>query len=203
MKALIALLISTGAAIAQQQTITTYGGSGWPQTTIISPTSSGYNYTVWNAGPRSGQWGGVTAAPGTSVSAAVTPRGVVVPIVTPKPPEPSGIEMAAISEPSYDLPLVPRIPRSAPTATTKEAHKEIPPPANYNAYGKYAWLHNQLTRECMVRLAADWHKDSESNPSQMHDPHVLLAYVRLWVRSHPGCLTGFVANSASPTPQKK
>jgi hypothetical protein len=148
-------------------------------------------------------WGGVTAAPGTTISAAVTPRGEIVPIVTPKASEPSGFEMPPIPAPSYDLPLMPRIPRSAPTATTKESHKEIPPPSNYNAYGKYAWLHNQLSRDCMAQLATDWHKESESNPCQMHDPHALLAYVRLWVRSHPGCLTGRVANSASPTPQKK
>ena len=179
---------------AQQQTITTYGANQFPQTTVITPTSSGYNYTMWNAGPRSGEWGGVTAAPGTSVSAAVTPHGDIVPIVTPKATEPNVIEMATISAPSYDLPPMSRIHRSAPRATAKETQKEIPPPAAYNnnTYGKYAWLHNQLSRDCMKQLAEDWQHDSGSKPGDMHDPRVLLAYLRLWVRSHPGCLTGKV-----------
>ncbi len=87
---IIVTAVCTTAAVDghAQQSITTFGGSGWPQTTIISPTSSGYNYTTWNAGPRSGQWGGVTASPGTSVSAAVGPRGQIVPIVTPTAPAP-------------------------------------------------------------------------------------------------------------------
>ena len=202
MKILIALLLFAGSAFAQQQAITTYGGSGWPQTTVITPTSSGYNYTMWNAGPRSGQWGGVTAAPGTSVSAAVTPHGDIVPIVTAKAQAPEVIEMATMSAPSYDLPPISKVRRNAPTANAKETHKEIPAPANYNTYGKYAWLHNQLTRESMKQLADDFHRDSGTKAGDLHDPHDLLAYLKLWVRSHPGCLTGHVAGNVSPTPQK-
>ena len=201
MKPLFALIICSTAAIAQQQSIITYGNNIWPQTTIISPTSSGYNYTVWNAGPRSGSWGGVTAAPGTTVSAAVGQRGELVPIVIPKA---DGIvEMATLSAPAYNLPPMPAIPRSAPTASTKEAaRKAIPPPANYNTYGKYAWLHNQLSRDCMAEFAADWKRDTGLGKDALNDPHTLLGYLRLWIRSHPGCLTGHVAGNVSPTPQK-
>lgn len=201
MKTLLALLICSTAALGQQQTITTYGNNSFPQTTVITPTSSGYNYTVWNAGPRSGSWGGVTAAPGTSVSATVTPRGEIVPIVTPKA---DGIvEMATLSAPAYNLPPMPSIPRSAPTASTKEtARKEIPAPANYNTYGKYAWLHNQLSRDCMAEFAADWKRDTGLGKDALNDPHTLLGYLRLWIRSHPGCLTGHVAGNVSPAPRK-
>lgn len=200
MKPLLTLLLCSAAASAQQQSIITYGNNSWPQTTIISPTSSGYNYTVWNAGPRSGSWGGVTAAPGTTVSAAVGQRGELVPIVIPKA---DGIvEMATLSAPAYNLPM-PSIPRSAPTASTKEtARKEIPPPANYNTYGKYAWLHNQLSRDCMAQFADDWKRDTGLGKDALNDPHALLGYLRLWIRSHPGCLTGNVAGNVSPTPQK-
>lgn len=202
MKTLLALLLCTCAAVAQMpQTITTYGNNSWPQTTVITPTYNGYNYTVWNAGPRSGSWGGVTAAPGTTVSATVTPRGEIVPIVTPKA-DPL-VEMATVSAPAYNLPIMPPIPRRAPTATTKEANKEIPPPANYNNFGKYAWLHNQLTSDCMKQLAIDWKRDTGLDKDARIDTHALLGYLRLWVRSHPGCLSGNVAGNVSPTPQKK
>jgi hypothetical protein len=202
MKTLLALLLCTGAALAQQQTITTFGANQWPQTTVISPTAGGYNYTTWNNGPRSGQWGGVTAAPGTTVSAAVTARGEIVPIVTPKA-DPL-VEMATLSAPSYDLPPMPPIPRRAPTATTKEAHGEIPPPASYstNTYGQYAWLHNQLTSDAMKQLAADWKRDTGLDKDARINTHALLGYLRLWVRSHPGCLSGYVAGNVSPTPLK-
>jgi hypothetical protein len=110
--------------------------------------------------------------------------------------------MSTVSAPSYDLPPMPMVRRSAPTATAKETHTEIPPPSNYNNYGKYAWLHNQLTRDCMKQLATDWQRDSASKPGDMHDPRVLLAYLKLWVRSHPGCLSGKVIGSDAKSDAK-
>jgi hypothetical protein len=206
MKALtiLAILATFCSAEAQMQSITTYGGTGGLQTTTFSPNGAGgYNYVTWG-GPRSGLWGGVNAAPGTTVSATVTPRGEIVPIVTPKAPESTLIEMSTVSAPSYDLPPMPMVRRSAPTATAKETHKEIPPPASYNnnPYGKYAWLHNQLTRDCMKQLATDWQRDSASKPGDMHDPRVLLAYLKIWVRSHPGCLSGVVIGSDAKSDAK-
>jgi hypothetical protein len=183
------------------QTITSYGNNSWPQTTTIAPNGSGgYNYSrVGNGGSV---WGGVTAAPGTTVSAAVTPRGEIVPIVTPK--DDPLLEMATISAPAYDLPPMPPIPRRAPTATTKESNKEIPPPANYstNAYGQYAWLHNQLNRDSMKQLAIDWKRDTGLDKNARIDTHALLGYLRLWVRSHPGCLSGRVIGSDAQKPSQ-
>lgn len=197
MKTLIALLFCTGTALAQMpQTITTYSSTSWPVTTTISPNGNGgYNWSrIGNGGSG---WGGVTAAPGTTVSAVVGARGEIVPIVTPNAPQstvaqPSVIELATIDAPAYGL-IHPKTQRNAPAP--KVYPKEIPPPGAYknNTYGQYAWLHNQLTPDSMKQLAIDWRRDSGSKPGAMHDPKVLLAYLHLWVRSHPGCLTGKVA----------
>ena len=187
-------ILLVAAALAQMpQTITTYSSTSWPQTTTIWPQpGGGYNYTrIGNGGPA---WGGVTAAPGTTVSAAVGSHGQIVPIVTPKAPEPSVIEMTAIDAPIYGLPSLPRLRSSIVKQPAKVPQKEIPPPAAYinNPYGQYAWLHNQLTRDSMTQLAIDWRKDSGSKKGDMHQTKALLAYLRLWVRSHPGCLSGKV-----------
>ena len=205
MKILLLTLLSTFCGVltgsAQMQTITTYGNNSFPQTTTISPTyGGGYNYSTFGAGGS--HWGGVTASPGTVVTPAIGPGGGIIPIVTPKP---QVVEMVTISAPVYDLPPIPRIQLSAPKQATREAHREIPPPAAYNnnTYGKYAWLHNQLSSDSMKQLATDWQRDSASKPGDMHDPRVLLAYLRLWVRSHPGCLTGKVLNLQVQSTQKQ
>jgi hypothetical protein len=206
MKTLLTFLFCTGAAIAQMpQTITTYSSTSWPVTTTISPNGSGgYNWSrIGNGGSG---WGGVTAAPGTTVSAVVGSRGEIVPIITPNasqvaPPQPTAIELATIDAPAYGL-IHPKVQRNAPLP--KDHPKEIPAPAAYNnsPYGQYAWLHNQLTRDSMKQLAIDWRKDSGSKVGAMHDPKVLLAYLRIWVRSHPGCLTGNVALPVATALQK-
>lgn len=199
MKIFLTFLFCTGAAMAQMpQTITTYSSTSWPVTTTISPNGNGgYNWSrIGNGGSG---WGGVTAAPGTTVSAVVGSGGEIVPIITPNLPQPtvaqpSVIELATIDAPAYGL-IHPKTQRNAPEPkVTKVYPKEIPPPASYetNTYGQYAWLHNQLTPDCRQQLAIDWRKDSGSKPGAMHDPKVLLAYLRIWVRSHPGCLTGKV-----------
>ena len=203
----IALLFCAGAAMAQMpQTITTYSSTSWPVTTTISPNGNGgYNWSrIGNGGSG---WGGVTAAPGTTVSAVVGARGEIVPIVTPNAPQPTVAQpttIATIDAPAYGL-IHPRTQRNAPAPkVTKDYAKEIPPPAAYinNSYGQYAWLHNQLTPDCMRQLAIDWRKDSDSKVGAMHDPKVLLAYLRIWVRSHPGCLSGSVAGNVASVPQK-
>lgn len=86
-KALIALLAIASSCGAQMQSITTYSSSSFPITTTISPNGNGgYNYSrIGNGGSV---WGGVTAAPGTTVSAVVGSHGDIVPIVTPSAPEP-------------------------------------------------------------------------------------------------------------------
>ena len=129
-----------------------------------------------------------------------------MPIVTPNAPQPTvaqptTIELATIDAPAYGL-IHPKTQRNAPVP--KSYFKEIPPPAAYinNTYGQYAWLHNQLTADSMKQLAIDWRKDSGSKPGAMHDPKVLLAYLRIWVRSHPGCLSGSVAGNVASVPQK-
>jgi len=208
---LLLLLGRVSPVIAQMQSITTYGGSGGIQTTTISPTyGGGYNYTTFG-GPNSGSWEGVSASPGTTVQAAIGAHGSVVPIVSTVPasvvapaPDPAlvsaQIAAANAQELAADFQLLqslPPAPRRPVAQKPSELHKEIPPPAAYNnnTYGKYAWLHNQLSRDCMKQLATDWQRDSASKPGDMHDPRVLLAYLRLWVRAHPGCLSGKVLNS--------
>jgi hypothetical protein len=207
MKTILTLLLLTGAAIAQMpQTITTYSSTSWPVTTTISPNGNGgYNWSrIGNGGSG---WGGVTAAPGTTVSAVVGSRGQIVPIITPNATQvtqPTAIELATIDAPAYGL-IHPKVQRNTPAPkVTKDYPKEIPAPAAYNnsPYGQYAWLHNQLTSAAMKQLAIDWRKDSGSKVGAMHDPKVLLAYLRIWVRSHPGCLTGNVALPVATTSQK-
>ena len=191
---LSALILTPGIQAQMPQSITTYSSSSFPQTTTIWPQQSGgYNYSVIGNG-RS-RWGGVSAAPGTTVSAAVGSRGEIIPIVTPTAPAPTLGEMPVLPMPiSYPVGgYIPR-PRIQKSQPIKQYPKEIPPPAVYmnSPYGQYVWLHNQLTSDCMKQLAIDWRKDSGSTPGEKHETKTLLAYLRLWVRSHPGCLSGKV-----------
>ena len=190
---ILALLLVSPDLNAQTQTFTTYGPRGIESTTI-NPTSSGYNYSV--IGHNGVSIGVATVQPGAQVGAVIAPGiGIapVLPIGYPRSQNSGIVEMATVNAPTYGLPPMPR--RSAQKharEATKEFAKEIPPPDGYKTYGQYAWLHNQLSRESMVQLAADWSRDSSSKPNTLHDTHVLLGYLRLWVRSHPGCLTGKV-----------
>lgn len=184
------------------QSITTYGGGGGIQTTTISPTcNGGYNYNTFG-GANSGSWGGVSASPGTQVSAAVTSRGEVVPIVKPAPrhdildqvaeqnaainAQIAAQNAAILSQPLPEiLPggAVPRQPRGVPSAKRYQTPK--PPPPNSSAYYQYVFLHNQLTPEGIRLLAKDWITDSQLQQKDLVDPHTLLAYLTVWVRLHP------------------
>jgi len=190
---ILPILLAANSLIAQTQTFTTYGPRGMESTTI-NPTPTGYNYSV--IGHNGASVGVATVQPGAQVGAVIAPGiGIapVLPIGYPRSQDSGIVEMATVSAPIYALPPLPR--RSAPQHAkepTKEFAKEIPPPAGYKTYGQYAWLHNQLSPACMKQFAADWARDSGSKPNTLHDTHVLLGYLRLWVRSHPGCLTGKV-----------
>lgn len=95
-------LAVAGGALAQIQSISSYGsGIGLGPTTTIVPTGNGYTYTSMGgaAGPS---WGGVIVSPGTAVQAAITPAGIVTPIVSAAPP-PSAM---AIPAPTPDPALV-------------------------------------------------------------------------------------------------
>jgi hypothetical protein len=78
----VLILAASGGAYGQNQSIYTYGsGIGLGPVTTIQPTGNGYTYSTIG-GPNGGSWGGVIASPGTSVQAAVSPRGNVLPIVS-------------------------------------------------------------------------------------------------------------------------
>ena len=188
---LFLLLWGAAAGVAQMQSITTYGGGAGIQTTTISPNyGGGYNYVTFG-GPNSGSWGGVSASRGTQVSAAVTTRGDLVPIVSPvtrhEMLEQAAQQNAAIlSQPLLEiLPggSVPRQAKGVPSA--KRYPTPQPPPPNSSAYYQYAFLHNQLTPEGMRLLAKDWITDSQLRQKDLVDPHALLAYLTVWVRFHP------------------
>jgi hypothetical protein len=184
------------------QSITTYGGGAGIQTTTISPTyNGGYNYTTFG-GQNSGSWGGVSASPGTQMSAAVTSRGEVIPIVKPAPPHDlldqvaeqnaainsqiAAQNAAILSQPLPEIlpgQPIPRRARGVPPA--KRYPTPQPPPPNSSAYYQYAFLHNQLTSQGMRMLAKDWITDSQLQHKDPVDPHALLAYVTVWVRFHP------------------
>jgi hypothetical protein len=196
------LAVGASSAIAQMQTITTYGNNSFPQSTTISPTyNGGYNYTTFG-GPHSGSWGGVTASPGTQVSAAVTSRGEVVPIVNPAPRNDIldqvaeqnaaiNTQIAAQNEELLSLPLPPinsghadiYPARAVPPALLYRAPQ--PPPPNSSAYQQYIFLYNQFTPAAMKQISKDWLADSQLRQQDRVDPHALLAYTKAWLRIHP------------------
>ena len=196
------LTVGASDAIAQMQTITTYGNNSFPQTTIISPTyNGGYNYSTIG-GPHSGSWGGVTASPGTQVSATVTSRGEVVPIVNPAPRHDIldqvaeqnaaiNAQIAAQNAALLSLPLPPINSGQAVTYPARAVPPALlyrtpqPPPPNSSAYQQYIFLYNQFTPAAMKQISKDWLTDSQLRQQDRVDPHALLAYTKAWLRFHP------------------
>jgi hypothetical protein len=241
------LCASAQAQITSIQTISSSRGLG-PVTTI-APLGNGYSYATVG-GPHGGSWGIVQVSPGSQLSMGVTPRGGILPIVTPQSYLPGNQQTEALSDnmdliaAAASMGLLNRSMQSevkplpkpkdleawhaflksngiGPKSTTSvETYNdlvkafndlqklkltssvnslagEIPAPKGSDISARYAWLHNQLDAQSMKQFSEDWRKDSELGKDDKADTHALHAYLKVWIKSHPGCLTGHVANGST------
>ena len=241
-KTLSIMLILTALADAQMpQTITTYGNNSFPQTTTIFPQpGGGYNYTrIGNGGPA---WGGVTAAPGTTVSAAIGSRGGVMPIVLPKANYLDGInaqqDAAVANLEAQNAAMLAALP-FVPRRTQQKEDKQLPKPKDLEAW--HAFLkENHITPKSVVSISTynnlvrtfndlenlkkaqrptdqfyAFYKNLSPSAKKEFDKQssedfglkkggevnneALLAYAKLWAKTHPQIITNCVA----PALQKK
>lgn len=192
----VLILAASGGALGQIQSIFTYGsGVGLGPVTTIQPTGNGYTYSSIG-GPNGGSWGGVIASPGTSVQAAVGPRGNVVPIVSAAPapvvaptPDPALVsaqiaaanaqELAAYAQLLESLPATPhpvpvRVARAIPVDQNREVNAEF-----VSLFGR---LGSKERRDQFWRdFQADFPKASFTN----FPTRASLPYLKLWLRDHP------------------
>jgi len=191
---LLLLVLSLGAsAFAQVQSISTYGsGVGLGSFTTIQPTGNGYTYSTIG-GPNGGSWGGVIASPGTSLQAAVGPRGNVVPIasVAPAPvvaptPDPALVsaqiaaanaqELAADAQLLESLPAFPRpvrVARAIPVDHTRELNAEF-----VSLFGRLG------TKERRDQFWRDFQADFPEGSVKNFPTQAALPYLKLWLRDH-------------------
>jgi len=201
---LFIILLLAVDAHAQMQSITTYGNNSWPQTTTIWPQpGGGYNYTrIGNGGPA---WGGVTAAPGTTVSAAIGSRGGVIPIVSPQASYLDGINaqqdavranLEAQTAALLSAPVV--VPAGNQRQAYNQGYQDAKKEAQYEAdKAEVKKIKASITDTNL--LHADALRDLGLKSGDKIDARDLLGYLRLWVRTHPESTT----NSVLPSAQKR
>jgi hypothetical protein len=191
----VLILAASGGAYGQNQSISTYGsGIGLGTVTTIQPTGNGYTYSTIG-GPNGGSWGGVIASPGTSVQAAVSPRGNVLPIVS--------AAQAPVVAPTPDTSLVPaEIADAKAQELTAYAHllESLPaaphPEVNRVARGIRVDRSNEVNAEFVSlfgRLGSqerryqfwrDFQTDFPKASFTNFPTRESLPYLKLWLRDH-------------------
>ena len=189
-------LLGASPAIAQMQSITTYGGGAGIQTTTISPTyGGGYNYTTFG-GPNSGSWGGVSASPGTAVQAAVGPHGNVVPIVSTVPasvvapaPDPAlvsaQIAAANAQELAADFQLLQSLPATRHGAPPVRVARAIPVDQNTEVNTEFVSLFGRIrAKDRRAQFWRDFQADFPTGSATNFPTRAALPYLKLWLRDH-------------------
>jgi len=203
----VVILVASGGAMAQlPTTITTVSSAGGlgPVTTI-SPSGNGYTYTTIG-GPRGGEWGIVEVTGGNNVSAAVSPLGGVVPIVTPAAPPTTptpalmpnplvvSAQIAAANarrqeeemrqfeadmahlEPIPDIPAMPR---------SRRVERAIPVYRPDPLKNEFTILFNKLgSEERRAEFWRDFQADFPAGSATNFQTPAALPYLKLWLRDH-------------------
>jgi hypothetical protein len=171
------------AQITSIQNISSVGGLG-PVTTI-APLGNGYSYATVG-GPNNG-WGSVQVSSGSAVSMGVTPRGGIMPIVTPAAPAPIlNPEPIPVGYPEY-IPIPVPQPRQYHTKT-----KPTAPSATATPYPK--WKADAEKKEFNKLFAQvsdknqfwkDFYGDWKVSPQTPIPLVNMIPYLRLWCRENP------------------
>lgn len=172
------------AQITSIQSISSSGGLG-PVTTI-APLGNGYSYATVG-GPHGGSWGSVQVSPGSQLSMGVTPRGGILPIVTPSAPRIEPMAMP-VSYPEY-IPIPVAQPRQYRTQSKTPAPAATPTP-----YPK--WKADAETKEFQSLFAKivfksdrekfwkDFYADWKVAPQTPTPLQYMIPYLKLWMRSN-------------------
>jgi len=193
--AAVLILAASGGALGQIQSISTYGsGIGLGPVTTIQPTGNGYTYSTIG-GPNGGSWGGVIASPGTSVQAAVVPRGNVVPIVSVAPApvvaqtlDPALVSAQIAAANAQELTAYAHLLESLPAAPHPQAvrvARAIPVDRNNEVNAEFVSLFGRLgSKERRDQFWRDFQADFPLGSVTNFPTRAALPYLKLWLRDH-------------------
>ena len=191
----VLILAASGGALGQMQSISTYGsGIGVGPVTTIQPTGNGYTYSTIG-GPNGGSWGGVTASPGTSVQAAVGPRGNVVPIVSVAPapvvaqtPDPALVSAQIAAANAQELTAYAHLLESLPATTHPvpvRVARTIPVDQSREVNAEFVSLFGRLgSKERRDQFWRDFQADFPKASFTNFPTRASLPYLKLWLRDH-------------------
>jgi hypothetical protein len=185
--AVFAIICSSAQAqITAIQSSSSLGGLG-PVTTI-APLGNGYSYATVG-GPHGGSWGSVQVSPGSQLSMGVTPRGGIMPIVTPTAPAPIiDPQPVPVSYPEYIPIPVPQY-RQYRTQSKPPAPAATPTPYPKRKADAEKKEFNELFAKIVFKsdrekFWKDFYADWKVAPQTAIPLAYMIPYLKLWMKSN-------------------